>query len=470
MKLFGAEMIKENQKMLNAILAIVDAGICLVSMVLAFALHFYNYQGAYIGINYYMQLMIFVIPAYFLLYNYFELHDSFRHKTMLAEIGRIIQANFIGVIFVVVLLFVLKEVHVSRMVIILFGIINAGFTSFCRIALRKLLRHMRAKGYNIKHMLMVGWNDVSAEFYDKVTSNQNLGYDVLGYLSDKEEKISGRQLAHTGNFNSLSTILESKSIDEVIISLDFDEFSKLEGIIDACEKAGVKANLLPFYTKYLPAKPYIDEIEGMPLINIRKIPLDNLLNNFCKRGFDIFASLIILILLSPLLLATIIGVKISSPGPIIYSQNRIGMNKKQFRMYKFRSMKIDGDGSDMTTWGTKDDNRRTKFGTFIRKCSIDELPQLFNVLIGDMSLVGPRPERPFFVDKFKEEIPLYMIKHLVRPGITGWAQVNGWRGDTSIEERVKCDIYYIENWTFLMDIKILFMTVFKGFVNHSEEV
>lgn len=139
-------------------------------------------------------------------------------------------------------------------------------------------------------------------------------------------------------------------------------------------------------------------------------------------------------------------------------------------MYKFRSMKADDGTSDMTTWGTKNDDRRTKFGSFIRKCSIDELPQLVNVLKGDMSLVGPRPERPFFVDKFKEEIPLYMLKHLVRPGITGWAQVNGWRGDTSIEERIKCDIYYIENWTFLLDIKILFLTFFKGFVNQSEEL
>ncbi len=462
-------MIKENQKLLNVVLAAVDACICLVSMVLAFVLHFYDYEGSFhLGINYYMQLMLLIIPAYFLLYNYFELHASFRHKTLLAEIGKIIQANFIGVIFVFVLVFFLKEVHVSRMVIILFGLLNAGLTSLCRIVLRKLLRHMRAKGYNIKHMLIVGWNEVSAEFYDKVTSNKNLGYDVLGYLSDKEEEMAGRQVAYTGKLDSLTNLLESKGVDEVIISLEYDEFSLLEGIIDTCEKAGVKANLLPFYTKYLPTKPYIDEVEGMPLINIRKIPLDNLLNNFCKRGFDIFASLIILILLFPLLLAAIIGVKISSPGPVIYRQDRIGMNKKPFVMYKFRSMRVDGDGSDMTTWGTKDDNRRTKFGTFIRKCSIDELPQLFNVLKGDMSLVGPRPERPFFVEKFKEEIPLYMIKHLVRPGITGWAQVNGWRGDTSIEERIKCDIYYIENWTFLFDIKILFMTVFKGFVNQSE--
>jgi Undecaprenyl-phosphate glucose phosphotransferase len=464
-------MIKENQKILNAALAVVDACICLVSMVLAFIIHFVNYKGSfYLGINYYLQIMVFIIPAYFLLYNYFELHESYRHKTLLSEMGKIIQSNFFGAIFVFVLLFFLKEVHVSRMVILLFGILNSGFTALCRIAIRKMLRQMRAKGYNMKHMLLVGWNDVSAEFYDKVMSNKILGYDISGYLSDKEEDISDRLIPYVGNFDFLPKILEGKGIDEVIISLDYDEFSLLGDMIDSCEKAGVKANLLPFYTKYLPAKPYIDEIEGMPLINIRKIPLDNFLNNFCKRGFDIFGSLLIMLVFSPLLLAAAIGVKLTSPGPVIYRQSRIGMNKKPFEMYKFRSMKMDSDGSDLTTWGTKYDDRRTKLGTFLRKCSIDELPQLFNVLRGDMSLVGPRPERPFFVDKFKEEIPLYMIKHLVRPGITGWAQVNGWRGDTSIEERVKCDIYYIENWTFLFDIKILFMTVFKGMINKSESI
>jgi Undecaprenyl-phosphate glucose phosphotransferase len=464
-------MIKENQKMLNAVLAILDSCICLLSMVLAFKLHFTDYKGSfYIGINYYLQLLLLVIPAYFLLYHSFDLHDSFRHKSLLSEIGKIIQVNFIGVIFVFVLLFFLKEVHVSRMVILLFAALNFLMTSLSRIILRKLLRHLRAKGYNLKHMLIVGWNEVSEEFCNRVMANKNLGYNIAGYLNDEKMKMPDKSIAYKGSFDFLKMLLDQKGIDEVIISLDYNQFSLLADIIDTCEKAGVKANLLPFYTKYLPAKPYIDEIEGMPLINIRKIPLDNLLNNFCKRGFDILSSLIILILLSPLLLVVLIGVRVSSPGPIIYSQNRIGMNKKQFKMYKFRSMKMDDDGSDMTTWGTKDDSRRTKFGTFIRKCSIDELPQLFNVLKGDMSLVGPRPERPFFVDKFKEEIPLYMIKHLVRPGITGWAQVNGWRGDTSIEERIKCDIYYIENWTFLFDIKILLMTVFKGFVNKSEEM
>lgn len=464
-------MIKENQKILNAILAIIDAGICFLSIVLAFLFHFINYHGSfYIGLNYYLKLMLYIIPAYFLIYNYFNLHDSFRHKSLISEIGKIFQSNFIGVIFIFVLLFFLKEVHVSRMVIILYGFINILLTSLSRIALRKILRKMRAKGYNLKHLLLVGWNEVSAEFYDKVISNRNLGYDFVGYLSHSKVNTAGRKIAYAGGFGTLPSLLEKKGIDEVIISLDFNEFSELGNIIEVCEKAGVKSNLLPFYTKYLPTKPYIDEVEGMPLINIRKVPLDNMLNSFCKRLLDITASLFALILFSPVLLITAIGVKLTSPGPVIYKQERIGRNKHPFKMYKFRSMKMEDGHSDMTTWGTKDDDRRTKFGSFIRKCSIDELPQLINVLKGDMSLVGPRPERPFFVEKFRDEIPLYMLKHLVRPGITGWAQVNGWRGDTSIEERIKCDIYYIENWTFLLDIKILFLTVFKGFVNQSEEI
>ncbi len=464
-------MIKENQKILNALLAIIDGGICILSMVLAFLLHFMNYSGSfYISLNYYINLMVYIVPVYFLLYHYFDLHDSFRHKSLISEIGKIVQSNFIGVIFIFVLVFFLKEVHTSRMVVLLFGVINIVLSSLCRFALRKLLRRMRAKGYNMKHLLLVGWNEVSTEFYDKVAGNRNLGYDFVGYVDHSKAYTAGRSIAYAGGFSTLPSLLNQKGIDEVIISLEYSEFSELGAIIEACEKAGVKSNLLPFYTKYLPTKPYIDEIEGMPLINIRKIPLDNMLNSFSKRAFDVLGSSILLIALSPLMLITAIGVKLTSLGPVIYKQERIGRNKRPFNMYKFRSMKVDDGSSDMTTWGTKNDDRRTKFGSLIRKCSIDELPQLFNVLKGDMSLVGPRPERPFFVDKFREDIPLYMLKHLVRPGITGWAQVNGWRGDTSIDERIKCDIYYIENWTFLLDIKILLLTVFKGFLNQSEEL
>ena len=227
-----------------------------------------------------------------------------------------------------------------------------------------------------------------------------------------------------------------------------------------CEKTGTKASIIPFYAAYLPSNPQIDDLDGLALINLRRIPLDNLGNAFLKRAEDILGSLVLILLTSPLMLIAAVGVKLSSPGPILFCQERVGRDKKVFRMYKFRSMRV--NTKQQTGWSTDTDPRKTRFGALIRKCSIDELPQLFNVLRGDMSLVGPRPEVPFYVEQFKEEIPRYMVKHQVRPGITGWAQVCGFRGDTSIEKRIEHDLYYIENWNLLFDVKILLMTVFKA--------
>ena len=237
-------------------------------------------------------------------------------------------------------------------------------------------------------------------------------------------------------------------------------------VIQACEASGTKLSMIPFYAQYMPSHPQIDSLNGLPMINLRRIPLDNLGNAFLKRAMDIVGSLVLIVLTSPVMLFAAVGVKLSSPGPVIFRQTRVGLNKKTFHMYKFRSMRVNSE--EGTRWSTNRDDRKTKFGSLIRKCSIDELPQFFNVLKGDMSLVGPRPEIPHFVERFKNEIPLYMVKHQVRPGITGWAQVNGLRGDTSIEERIRHDIYYIENWSFLLDVKILFMTLWRGIINKEQ--
>ena len=225
--------------------------------------------------------------------------------------------------------------------------------------------------------------------------------------------------------------------------------------------------IIPDYTKYIPASPSVENFDGLPIINIRKIPLDKFINKKCKWIFDIVGSLCLIILFSPVMIIIALLIKLTSKGPIIFKQERVGFNNKSFTMYKFRSMRIQIKEEEQKEWTTKNDPRKTKLGAFIRKTSIDELPQFFNVLFGDMSLVGPRPERPFFVDKFKEEIPKYMVKHQIRPGITGWAQVSGFRGDTSIEKRIEHDIYYLENWSLGFDIKILFLTIFKGFVSNN---
>lgn len=465
-------MIRENQRIFNTAQIIIDTLIFLASMIGAYYIRFFNYSGTYITIDFYYKISIIAIPIYLLIYNYNNLYESYRAKRLLLEISRVIRSNILGVILIVILSFLFKEVNISRLVIIIFGAINTSLMVMSRILLRKSLRFMRAKGYNIKRLLIIGYNDLSLQFVEKIIANRNLGYYIIGFLSNKYQGSTSSELKNPipfkGRIEDLEQVMSMETVDEVIVSLEYDQYEYLSDIIESCEKAGTKVSIIPFYTKYLPAKPYIDEVEGLPVINIRHIPLDNLLNNWLKRLFDFFSALFLILILSPFLLITAVCVKATSPGPVFYKQERVGLNKRNFMMYKFRSMKVATDGSDKTAWTTKGDPRKTRFGSFMRKYNIDELPQLFNVLDGTMSLVGPRPEIPYHVYNFKEEIPLYMVKHQVRPGITGWAQVNGLRGDTSIKARIEHDIFYIENWTFLLDIKILFMTVFKGWVNQSE--
>ena len=465
-------MIRENQKIFNTAQILIDIVLFLFSISDAYYIRFINYSGPHIQIDFYFKISIIAIPVYLLIFNYFQLYESYRTKRLLLEISRLIKANTLGIIFIILISFLFKEVNISRMVILIFGVIYTSLIILSRILLRKTLRAMRVKGYNIKRMLIIGCNELAVNFIEKITSNKNLGYLVAGFLS---ENFNGndafnitKYAPYKGTFDHLEKVMEEESIDEVVIALEYDQYHHLTGIFDVCEKSGTKVSVIPFYTKYLPTRPYIDEVEGLPVINIRKIPLDNLLNNWMKRLFDFFSSLFLIIVLSPFLMITAICVKLTSTGPILYKQERVGLNKKNFMMYKFRSMKVSADNLDKTAWTTKDDPRKTKFGSFMRKYNIDELPQLFNILNGTMSVVGPRPEIPYHVYNFKEEIPLYMVKHQVRPGLTGWAQVNGFRGDTSIQGRIEHDIFYIENWSFLFDIKILFMTVFKGWVNKSE--
>jgi Undecaprenyl-phosphate glucose phosphotransferase len=262
-------------------------------------------------------------------------------------------------------------------------------------------------------------------------------------------------------------ILPENHLDEIAITLGLKEYARLEEIVALCEKSGVHTKFIPDYNNIIPTKPYTEDIMGMPVINIRYVPLSNTFRAAVKRCVDIVGSICAIILASPIMIVFSIIIKVTSPGPLVYKQERVGLHNRPFMMYKFRSMVVQEEQSEKKAWTVRDDPRVTKVGRIMRKTSIDELPQLFNVLKGEMSLVGPRPERPFFVEKFQEEIPRYMVKHQVRPGMTGWAQIHGYRGDTSIKKRIEYDLYYIENWTLGLDIKILFLTIFKGFVNNN---
>jgi Undecaprenyl-phosphate glucose phosphotransferase len=258
----------------------------------------------------------------------------------------------------------------------------------------------------------------------------------------------------------LEKVLEEKKFDRVVIAIPLKYYYHLNEIVDTCERAGIKAEIIPDYYKYIPARPSVELLDDLPIINIRYVPLDDAFNGFIKTLSDIVISIIAIVITSPIMILTAIAIKLESPGPIIFKQERIGYNGKPFMMYKFRSMRVQDEDEEKSQWTTKDDPRKTRVGEFIRKHSIDELPQFFNVLKRDMSVVGPRPERPYFVEEFRKEIPKYMVKHQVKPGLTGLAQVNGYRGNTSIKKRIEYDIQYVENWTFSLDLKIMFQTAF----------
>lgn len=418
--------------------------------------------------QFYFSALYFLIPGYLVMYYLNKMYTPKRTQRIEAVITQVFGANVMGAVAFLVCIALFKISNFSRGLIGIFAITNIILMVLERLIVRALLRHFRSRGYNMKHILLVGYSRAAEEYINRITMNPQWGYIVRGILDDHVPRGTMYKGAKViGTIDNLSSILPVSQLDEIAVTLSLADYDKLEELVGMCEKSGVHTKFIPDYNSLIPNKPYTEDLNGLPVINIRYVPLSNTFNSICKRIVDMVGSFVGLVLLSPVLLIVALIVKISSPGPIIFKQERVGLHNKTFNMYKFRTMRVQEVSEEAKGWTTKDDPRVTPVGKFLRMTSIDELPQLFNILKGDMSIVGPRPERPQFVEKFKEEIPRYMIKHQVRPGLTGWAQINGFRGDTSIRKRIDYDIYYIENWTMGFDIKIMFLTLFKGFMNEN---
>ena len=378
-----------------------------------------------------------------------------RFKRISEELRNVVLGNLIAVVTLAALLYLFRLQDFSRGVLGIYFVTVVIAMVGKRVVVRYSLRYFRTKGYNLKNNLVVGGGHLAKRYAEAVAEDKSLGVQLAGIIPPKGD-----------NWEEwLETQLHGDGIDEVILALEPEELGVTVQVIQLCEKSGTRVSVIPFYNDVIPTKANIDNIGPIKLIQLRTTPLDEPFNAIVKRTFDIIVSILALIVLSPLMLFIAISIKLSSPGPVLFKQERVGLNKRDFMMLKFRSMKVN-DTQD-TAWTTNDDDRRTWIGSFLRKLSLDELPQLWNVVRGDMSLVGPRPEIPFFVEQFRETVPLYMVKNQVRPGMTGWAQVNGFRGDTSIPKRIEHDIWYIENWSFGLDIKIMFMTVFGGMINRE---
>lgn len=416
----------------------------------------------------YILTLIFIIPGYIILYYAFNLFTPKRVQGRRLEAANIVKANTIGLLLLMMYLYLTKQLDFSRYIVFIFYGINIMLETVLRSILRIALRKARAKGLNLKHILLVGYSHAAEEYIDRIAQNPQWGYLVRGILDDEVE--SGtvyKGVKVIGRIDNLLVILPENRLDEIAITLGLDEYSKLEHIVALCEKSGVHTKFIPDYNNIIPTRPYTEDLLGLPVINIRHVPLTNTFNMAIKRAVDVIGASIAIVIASPIMIVSCIIIKVTSKGPLIFKQERVGLHNRIFWMYKFRTMEVQTSEKEKTAWTIKDDPRVTPFGKYMRKTSLDELPQLFNILRGNMSLVGPRPERPFFVEKFREEIPRYMVKHQVRPGLTGWAQVNGYRGNTSIRKRIDHDLYYIENWTLGFDFKIIFLTFFKGFLNRN---
>ena len=358
-----------------------------------------------------------------------------------------------------------RAIAYSRGFLGVFAALDLLLVIAARATIRKRLRASRLKGQNLVRILVVGAGKLGLDVTRKILNHREFGFQVVGFLDDDEAKRdrSYLEIPVLGNLDEVSRIIEEHRIDQVILALPLDAHRRMVQVADVASQECVELRMVPDIFQYATMKASIEDLDGTPVINLSQVPLAGW-SSLVKRSLDVALAAGGLIALTVVPFFPIVAflVWLEDRGPIFYRQERMGLDGRPFEMLKFRSMRVDAESSTGPVWAVKDDPRRTRIGTFLRQWSLDELPQLWNVLKGEMSMIGPRPERPAFVHEFKTEIPQYMLRHRVKAGITGWAQVHGWRGNTSIQKRLQYDLYYIENWSLKLDLKILWMTLRYG--------
>lgn len=462
-------MIKRNQFYLNIINILSEGLLILIAYLLSTYIRFGYMYGETSALRMVWNSKYLLVASLYsacIVISYWlcRMYTSRRSARFLADAFKVCLINLIAVALLMAVLYFTRVIDYSRIALALFYLFSTGLILTKRLLIRKMLRTIRQKGRNQKHVVVVGSGPLALQYKESVKRNPRFGFFIDGHVSNTKNEALGARLC---SYEELEPWLDTHPVDLVVIALEPDECDYVGMAIEACEKQGVCCSIIPFFHRHFPAQPTIDIIGSCKLVNIRATPLDDMAKAAAKRLFDIIGSILLILITSPIMLVAAIGVKLSSPGPVIFKQKRVGRGKKIFTMYKFRTMR--NNSAQDTGWSKNVDNRKTAFGSILRKTSIDEMPQFFNVLRGNMSLIGPRPEIPHYVNIFKDSISMYMLKHQIRPGITGWAQVNGCRGDTLIEERIRYDLWYIENWTFGLDVKILFKTILGGMIN-SEKI
>lgn len=463
-------MLKKHNQLFLATMLVADIGAVVLSWIAAY---FFRFHSGLVPIYYGVPdiwLYIKVIPIVVLIWavslQVGGLYSQMRSDSRFHEYYRIFKTATISAVIMMAAAFFYREYAYSRGVMAFFWAFSIAALVISHMTIRTILRAVRRRGYNLRYVLIVGAGELGQRLAETFSMHPESGLKVVGMLADEAGDVGKEHfgLKVIGVIDSVKDVIRKHGIDQIFIALPRYAHDRLEKTLALLDDEVVDIKLAPDIMQFMRLNSGVEDFDGIPIVSLTESPMYGW-NLVLKRVFDIAVSSAMIVLLSPLMAVIALLIKLESKGPLLYKQERMSLGGEPFIIYKFRSMKDGAEAKTGPVWASRDDDRRTRVGEFLRHTSLDELPQLFNVLKGDMSLVGPRPERPVFVEGFKKSVPMYMLRHKMKAGITGWAQVNGWRGATSLEKRIEYDLYYIENWSLLFDIKILWLTIWKGFVN-----
>ncbi|HXN40429.1 MAG TPA: undecaprenyl-phosphate glucose phosphotransferase [Myxococcaceae bacterium] len=410
-----------------------------------------------------LALVLIIFPVTF---NQARLYATNRVRSHIEEVFEIFKAMITGTLIIVALTYFVRERY-SRLTLAIFVMYAFVLVSGTRLLFRQALNELRRRGYNLRSIILIGAGDLGQRVIDTIDKHRELGFRITGILTRHADKVGTtvRGIPVIGHVSDVEAVLDARRVDQVLIALPIEDAPLVKGLMDQLAQRTVDVKIVPDLYQYITLCGGLEEFGGLPIISLQGGPLHGW-NLVAKRLFDILVSLCALVLTGPLLLAIALLVKVTSRGPVLFHQERMGMDGRTFKMLKFRTMYTGAEASGVQM-ASRDDPRRTFIGMLLRRTSLDELPQFFNVLRGEMSLVGPRPERPVFIEEFKRQVPKYHLRHKVKAGMTGWAQINGLRGQTSIQKRIEYDLYYIENWSLVLDLKILVRTALGGFISKN---
>ena len=465
-------MLKRHSQFFESLLFLADLFVIGLSWFFSYYIRFYSgfipVEKGIPTFKIYLYLIIPILLIWGFVFKSFGLYRPKRMSSYFNEIFDIAKARTFSVLILIFLTFLLRQYEYSRLVFLGFWAMTIVAMSIERVIFREILRFLRRKGYNLRHALIVGTGALAEDMLKRIEQHPELGVKVAGFVSpDEYSQIKAiKDIPVVGSYKTIRDIIKDKDIIHVIIALPVEKHNITVEILKDIGDEMVDIKVVPDLYEFMTLRGGIEEFDGLPIISLQETPLYGW-NIIIKRATDIIAALIAIIITLPLMLIIAAVIKFTSNGPIFYRQARMGLDGKTFQMLKFRTMRIDAEKETGPVWARKDDPRRTLFGSLLRRTSLDELPQFINALKGDMSIVGPRPERQVFIEEFRKKVPKYMLRHKMKAGITGWAQVNGWRGNTSLEKRIECDLFYIENWSLLFDIKIMWLTIWKGLINKN---